>query len=140
MKQNNKKYSYLCYLFTFKAAYVYAFIAGILISLAVNLFTTALLTKDLPIAEWRVHGMALSFFISSIGVFGISALLEASRSGWEKDGAQSDPRIIEIYAVKNHLHWKVLFLFFFIIGLVSSIFWYSDMLFNYYCQLFKIKG
>lgn|SRR3989304_4521261 len=139
MKQNNK-YSYLSYLFTFKAAYFYAFIAGILVSLAVNLFTTALLTKDLPIAEWRVHGMALSFFISSIGAFGVSAFLEASRSNWERDGTQSDPRVIEIYAVKKHLTWKVLFLLFCIIGLTSSIFWYSDTLLNYYYQLFNIKG
>ena len=139
MKQNNK-YSYLSYLFTFKAAYFYAFIAGILVSLAVNLFTTALLTKDLPIAEWRVHGMALSFFISSIGAFGVSAFLEASRSNWERDGTQSDPRVIEIYAVEKHLTWKVLFLLFCIIGLASSIFWYSDILLNYYCQLFNIKG
>lgn len=139
MKQNTK-YSYLSYLFTFKAAYFYTFIAGILVSLAVNLFTTALLTKDLPIAEWRVHGMALSFFISSIGAFGVSAFLEASRSNWERDGAQSDPRVIEIYAVKKHLTWKVLFLLFCIIGLTSSIFWYSDTLLNYYYQLFNIKG
>ncbi len=139
MKQNNK-YSYLCYLFTFKAAYAYAFIAGILVSLAVNLFTTALLTKDLPISEWRVYGMAFSFFISSIGAFGISAFLEASRSNWEKDGAESDSGVIERYAVKKNLNWKSFFLIIFIIGLASSIFWYSNTLLNYYCQLFKIKG
>lgn len=139
MKQNNK-YSYLSYLFTFKAAYAYTFIAGILVSLAVNLFTTALLTKDLPIAEWRVHGMALSFLISSIGAFGVSAFLEASRSDWEKCGAESDSRMIEIFAVEKHRYWKLLFSFFFIIGLASSIFWYSDTLLNYYYQLFKIKG
>ena len=46
----------------------------------------------------------------------------------------------EIYAVKKHLTWKVLFLLFCIIGLTSSIFWYSDILLNYYCQLFNIKG
>src|SRR3989338_5873071 len=136
MKQN--KYSYLYYLFAFKAVYLYAFIAGIMVSLAVNLFTTALLTKDLPITEWRVHGMALSFFISSIGAFGVSAFLEASRSDWERDGAQSEPRVIEMYAVKKHLNWKVLFLLFCIIGLTSSIFWYSDTLLNYYYQLFNI--
>jgi len=139
MKQINK-YSFLYYLFTFKLAYSYAFIAGILVALAVNLFTTVLVTKDLLIADWRVHGMVLSFFISSIGAFGISALLEASRSDWERDGAQSDPGIIGKYAVKKNFGWKLSFLFIFIMGLASSILWYSDTLLNYYYQLSKIKG
>ncbi|MBI2472579.1 MAG: hypothetical protein HYV59_15300 [Planctomycetes bacterium] len=140
MKQITR-YSYLSYLFAFKAAYYYTFFAGILVSVAVNLFTTALLTQreSLPIAEWRVHVIALSFLISSMGAFGVSVFLEASRSDWERDGAQSDSRIIENYAVEKHLIWKVLFLSLIIIGLASSIFWYSDTLLNYY-RLFKIKG
>jgi hypothetical protein len=118
MKQ---KYFYLSWLFVFRAAYIYAFIAGIFVSLAVNLFTTALLTNDLSIAVWRVYGMAFSFFVSSIGAFGVSALLEVSRSDWEKDGAQSG--LQEIYAVEKHLKWKVLFLLVGIIGFASAIIW-----------------
>jgi hypothetical protein len=137
MKQ---KYSYLSWLFAFRASYIYAFIAGIFVSLAVNLFTTALLTNELSIAVWRVYGMAFSFLISSIGSFGVSAFLEISRSDWERDGAQSTSRIEEIYAVEKHRNWKILCLLFSIIGFASSIIWYSDTLLNYYYHLFKVKG
>ncbi len=139
MKQNNK-YSYLHRLFAFEAAYFYAFIAGIIVSLAVNILTTALLTEKLPIEMWRVYGMAFALLLSSIGAFGVSAVLEISRSDWERDGAQSNQRIKEKYAVEKHLGWKVLFLWLCIIGSVSSGFLYSDTLLNYYYQLFKIKG
>jgi hypothetical protein len=124
---------YLTYLFTFKKAYFYAFIAGIMVSLAVNLFTTALLTKDLSIAVWRVHGMAISLFISSLGAFGISALLETSRSDWERDGAQLATGMSYVKKYRDRI---LGFLLLFIIGFSSSIFWYSDVIFNYYSQLF----
>ncbi len=72
------------FLFNFNMAYVYTFIAGISVSLAVNLFTSALLTPSLI---HRVYGMALSLIISSIGAFGVSALLENARGEWESAGS-----------------------------------------------------
>lgn len=88
-------------LFNFNMAYFYAFIAGVLVSLAVNLFTTALLTETLPVSIHRVHGMALSLLISAIGAFGVSTLLESARGEWESAGSPRDPAVVRDFIEKR---------------------------------------
>lgn len=81
-------------LFNFNIAYFYTFIAGILVSLAVNLFTVALLTESLPVGVYRIYGIALSLAISSIGAFCLSALLEGAQREWAAAGKPQDPTVI----------------------------------------------
>lgn len=46
---------FMYFLFNFNTTYVYTFIAGILVSLAVNLLTTALLAKNSPVSCYRIY-------------------------------------------------------------------------------------
>ena len=93
-------------LFNFNIAYFYTFIAGILVSLAVNLFTVALLTESLPVGVYRIYGIALSLTISSIGAFGVSALLEGARREWAAAGKPQDQIVIRRdYFVRMELMW-----------------------------------
>ena len=111
------------FLFNFSIAYFYTFIAGILVSLAVNLFTTALLTESLPVSIYRVYGMALSLFISSIGAFGVSALLEGARSEWESAGSPRDPEVMRDFIEKRKRIRLMCFFFAIIfVGPILSIF------------------
>jgi hypothetical protein len=107
-------------LFNFNIAYFYTFLAGILVSLAVNLFTIALLTESLPVGVYRIYGMSFSLFISSISAFGVSALLESARSKWESAGSPPDPEVVRDFIDKGkriRLMW-----FFFTIIFVGPIF------------------
>jgi hypothetical protein len=111
------------FLFNFSIAYFYTFIAGILVSLAVNLFTTALLTESLPVSIYRVYGMALSLFISSIGAFGVSALLEGARSEWESARSPRDPEVMRDFIEKRKRIRLMCFFFAIIfVGPILSIF------------------
>lgn len=127
------------FLFNFTSAYIYTFIAGILVSLAANLFTTAFLSKDLTIDIHRVYGIALSLFISSVGSFGVSVLLEIARSKWEMGGFQRDPLVIRDYIDKRMGY--VLFCFIiFLIGLAASIsLYFGPVIFNYFIHLVERK-
>ena len=107
------------FLFNFRIAYAYTFIAGILVSLAVNLFTTAFLTESLPVSVYRVCGIAFSLSMSSIGAFGVSTLLEGARSEWESAGSPHDPEVMRDFIEKRkriRLMW-----FFFAIIFVGPI-------------------
>lgn len=113
------------FLFNFTSAYIYTFIAGILISLATNLFAAALLSESLSIKIYRVYGMALSLFISSVVAFLISVLLENARSKWEQGGFQRDPLVIRDY-IEKRMEWLLVCFIIFIagfIGLTVSIFY-----------------
>ncbi|OGH05453.1 MAG: hypothetical protein A2W22_00020 [Candidatus Levybacteria bacterium RBG_16_35_11] len=121
-------------LFNFTSAYIYTFIAGILVSLAANLFTTALLSKDLTIDIHRVYRIALSLFISSIGAFGVSLLLETARGKWELGGAEMDSGVIRGY-IGKYMRWILLCFIIFIIGLTASIFYYSNTVSNYFIRI-----
>lgn len=107
-------------LFNFNIAYFYTFIAGILVSLAVNLFTVALLTESLPVSVYRVYGIALSLTISSISAFCLSALLEGSRRKWTAAGKPQDPNVIRRdYIVRMKLMWRLFVIF--LVGLMLFI-------------------
>ena len=94
------------FLFNFNRAYFYSFIAGILVSLAVNLFTVALLTESLPVGVYKICGIALSLLISSIGAFSLSALLAEARSEWKAAGKPHDSTVIRLdYIVRMKLMW-----------------------------------
>lgn len=110
------------FLFNFNRAYFYVFIAGILVSFAVNLFTTALLTVSLPVSIYTVYGMAFSFFVSSIGAFGVSAILEYARTEWETAGSPHDSRMRRKY-IEKEKRMRMMWFFFAIIfvGPVLSI-------------------
>lgn len=111
------------FLFNFNRGYFYVFIAGILVSFTVSLFTTALLTTSLPVSSYRVYGMAFSFFVSSIGAFGVSAILEHARSEWETAGSPHDSKMMRKYIEKEK---RILVMWFFFaiifVGPVFSIF------------------
>lgn len=126
-------------LFNFTSAYIYTFVAGILVSLAANLFTTALLSKDITIDIHRVYGIALSLFISSMGSFGVSVLLEIARSKWEMGGFQRDPLVIRDY-IDNRMEYVLLCFIIFLIGLVASIsLYFGHVIFNYFIHLVERK-
>lgn len=112
------------FLFNFSIAYFYTFIAGILVSLAVNLFTTALLTESLPVSVYRVYGIASSLFMSSIAAFGISVLLGKARSEWEAAGLPQDPAVIRRDYIESGKRMKFMRFSFAIIfvGTILSIF------------------
>lgn len=113
------------------SAYIFAFIAGILVSLATNLFTTAMLSKELTINIYRVYGIALALLISSIGAFGVSAFLETARSRWELGGSPMSSGVISGY-ISRYIRWILFCLIIFLLGLFTSVFIYvwGDIVFN----------
>jgi hypothetical protein len=78
-------------LFNFSSAYCYTFIAGILVSLAANIFVGALLSAQLPLSRLHIYLMTLALFISSLGAFMTGTLLETARREWEAGGSPKDP-------------------------------------------------
>ena len=117
------------FLFEFSRAYFYSFIAGIFVSLAVNLSTVAFLTENLPVGVYRICGIALSLLISSIGAFCLSALLEDARSEWEASGSPPDPNVIRRNYIESGKRVKRMRFSFAIIfvGSVLSIFLISPI-------------
>ncbi|AMM40468.1 membrane protein [Candidatus Desulfofervidus auxilii] len=111
------------FLFNFNIAYLYAFIAGILVSLAINLFTSALLTTSLPMSIHRVYGIALSLFISSIGAFGVSALLENARGEWESAGSPYKLKR-DFIERRKYIVWMYFSLAIFLSGVICSVLLY----------------
>jgi len=114
------------FLFNFSIAYFYTFIAGILVSLAVNVY--------------RVYGIALSLFMSSIAAFGISVLLGKARSEWEAAGLPQDLTVIRRDYIESGKRIKLMRLSFAIIfaGTILSIFLISpiySMIVNYLLHL-----
>ena len=110
-------------LFNFNTAYFYTFIAGILVSLAVNIFTTTILTGSLPISVYITYGMALSLFIASIGAFGVSVLLGKSRSEWESAHTPRDPEVIrDFIETGKRMCWIWFFFAVIFIAPIISIF------------------
>lgn len=115
-------------LLNFKSAYIYTFIAGILISLAANLSTTAFLSDELTKDKNSVYGLAFSLFISSFGIFWLSMLLEIARSEWEQGGFQRDPLVIRDY-IDKRMGYVLLCSIIFLIGLAASIY-FVRVIFN----------
>lgn len=111
-------------MFDFNRAYIYVFISGILVSLAANLFTTVFLTNEVPVSRDKVYEAALSLFISSIGAFGVSALLETAKSEWQSAGSPRDAVMIREDYIERGKRKKRLWFHFAIIffGPIVSIF------------------
>lgn len=126
------------FLFNFNMAYLYTFIAGILVSLAANLFTTTFLAESLPVNVYRIYGIVLSLFISSVSAFGISALLENARRDWELGGFQQDSGVIEGF-IKTRIGLMKFFVVIFLLGIIASAILGIDALFNYHIRFFN-KG
>ncbi len=80
-------------LFNFKIAYIYSFIAGILVAVSINLFTSVLLME---LSSFRVKLMWLALFIliSSFTAFSISIILEFARNEWQSAGSPNDEIVI----------------------------------------------
>lgn len=81
-------------LFNFKTTYFHAFVAGIWVSLAANLFTTAVLSQTLPMSTCKLYGIVVLLFVGSIGAFGVSGVLELARCDWESKGSPKDPTVM----------------------------------------------
>ena len=112
IKFDRKKVKRVMYfLFNFNMAYFYTFIAGVLVSFAVNLFTTVLLTEDLPVSSYRVYRATLFLFISSIGAFVVSAVLEGARSEWESVGSPMDQNMKSNLIMQKRRIYLLLFFF-----------------------------
>jgi zinc transporter ZupT len=117
------------FLFNFNMAYLYSFIAGILVSLAANIFTTALLTKDLPLKTLNIYLITLTLFVSSCGAFGVSTLLEIARREWESEGGTPDPVAIkQLYREKGKR--KVLLRLYFLIIFLGPLYMVISYLFT----------
>jgi len=97
-------------LFNFKVAYVYSFAWGMLIALAGNLATTALLTEDTPITHGAIYSMSLSLFVSSVAACIIGLLLENARREWEQEGSQRDDTVVLTY-YRPRLMWLLFGIF-----------------------------
>jgi len=109
-------------LFNFNMAYYYTFVSGIFISLAVNLFTDAFLAQSLPVSVNAVHRMGLFLFLSSIGAFGVSAVLEGARGEWEAIGSPRDPEVMRDYIERNRRPcWMWFFFALIVVGLTFSL-------------------
>ncbi|MBI4654199.1 MAG: hypothetical protein HY752_04310 [Nitrospirae bacterium] len=108
-------------LFNFRGAYIYTFVAGILISQAAALFNTALLSKSLNITTRYVYGISASLFISSIGAFIVGILLETARSKWQVGGSQED---LKIGYIDKYIRWIYFSFIIFIIGFIVSVILY----------------
>lgn len=122
MKQINQ------FLFNFNIAYFYTFIAGILVSLTANIFTTALLTERLPVRAYNIQLMALSLFISSLGAFRVSTILESARREWESEGSPKDPVVIRQDYIEKGKRKRLLWFYFAIIffgPILLIIYFYS---------------
>lgn len=119
-------------LFNFRTIYIYTFVAGILVSLATNFFTTAFLSEKLTIDIYRVYAMALSLFMSSVGAFGVGAILDAARNKWELGGAPPGSMISGY--ISKYIKWAWFCFAIFLVGFLTSVFIYvwGDIIFNYF--------
>lgn len=105
------------FLFNFNVIYFYTYIAGILVSFAVNF---SFKTEGLPVSVYRFKKMAFAILISSIGAFGISTFLEIARREWESHGSPKDSVAIRKYIEKQgKFLWPCLVLISF--GLITVI-------------------
>lgn len=101
-------------LFNFRTAYYYTYGAGILVSIAVNLFTNG----DLPP---NVYGTASYLLIASFGMFRISVILEIARSEWEAAGSpHGDPVLIRQDYIEKGPRKKLLY-FYSIVAVVTGL-------------------
>jgi hypothetical protein len=100
------------FLFNFKTAYIYTFIAGIWVSLSASLFATVVLSTALPTCTCKLYSIIILLFLGSIGAFGISAVLEAARSEWELTGFNPDPNLIRDSYIGSRIRIKFLWSFF----------------------------
>ncbi len=98
------------FLFNFYTAYIYTFLAGILVSLAANLLTSVL-TENTSVSVYKACGM-ISLFISSIGAFCISVLLEVARDEWQSDGSPKDPVVIRQSYIEGTKRKRITLLWF----------------------------
>jgi len=114
-KQLNK------FLFNFNTAYVYTFVAGIFVTIAINLLTAGLLTQNPRVCVYRVYGAAFSLFISSISAFVVSVLLETARSEWQSAGRPKDEDVKREDYIETGVRIKLLWLFFVIILVGSTL-------------------
>lgn len=107
-------------LFNFKIAYIYSFIAGILVAVSINLFTSALLME---LSSFRVKLMWLAFFIliSSFTAFSISIILELARNEWQSAGSPNDEIVIREDFIEKGKRKKLLWIFLALIFLIPSI-------------------
>lgn len=101
-------------LFNFRTAYYYTYGAGILVSIAVNLFTNG----NLPL---KVYGIALYLGIASFAMFRIGVILEIARSEWEATGSPYGDTVLirEDYIEKGNR--KKLIYFYSIVVIVTGL-------------------
>jgi hypothetical protein len=112
------------FLFNFDRAYAYTFVAGILVTFAINLLTTALLTQSLPICVYKVYGASFFLLISAICSFAVGAVLDKARSEWQSVGSPKDEVVIREDYVEKGRRIKRLWSFFLstIVGFILSMF------------------
>jgi len=85
---------------------VYAFFAGIFVSLAANLFTGVRLGERLASPPEIAYSSALSFMLSSVGLFVVSYGLEETRNAVAKhmgEASKGGPNNLETDYVKVEL-------------------------------------
>lgn len=105
-------------IFSIHTGYLYSFIAGVFISIAINLFTNAILADKLSVSLNRLYGMSFFLLLSSVGAFGISTILERVRGIWEAAGAHFNKDIASDYITKLQKFFLLLFFLFIVFGLI----------------------
>lgn len=75
------------------SALLFSFLAGALISLAGNFFTSALLwTTGLPLSRATLNWLGLCAALASFGSFRAGITLDGARRAWETQGSASTTR------------------------------------------------
>lgn len=80
---------------SFGLANLYAFVSGIFLGLALNLFVSVLLEKELRIGEKAaLLAAAFAFLVSSSGIFSVHWNLEIARDEWIAEGASHNRKLL----------------------------------------------
>lgn len=101
-------------LFNYYASYIYSFIAGILVSISINLLTSLPFSVSSKLNLNQVYFISFSLLLSAIGTFGISANLEIARKEWERGGATLDEEAMRD-RIDDKIRIKTLWFFFLLV-------------------------
>jgi hypothetical protein len=80
-------------LFNYGVTHMYSYVAGILVSVGIQSLGRAVLQAAPVVSVYRAYAGALSALISSIGAFGLSAVLQEARASWAAAGRPTDPEV-----------------------------------------------
>lgn len=107
------------YIFGYRLSPSYGFIAGIVVSLSLNAFVTALLSVNMQISRALVIVGSGILLVASFGFYGVNMILEGARTAWEAEGANRDHRMH--YHIERRLTTLWLALAVGVLGLAAGV-------------------